>query len=67
MNTGERVFVAAFGVLLLGVGIYAIGFVEGYAAWRYLGGGVLCALGGNAIYGGITRKSPWISRIGPLP
>jgi hypothetical protein len=67
MKTGERLFVGAFGFFLLGVGIYALVFVEGYAAWRYLGGGVLCALGANAIYGGICGKHPWISKIGPLP
>ena len=67
MKTGERVFVGAFGILLLGVGIYAMVLVEGYATWRYLGGGVLAALGANAVYGGITGKRPWISKIGPLP
>lgn len=67
MKTGERVFVGAFGILLLSVGIYAVLFAETSAVWRYLGGGALCLLGVNAVYGAVTARRPWISRIGPLP
>lgn len=67
MKTGERAFVVVFGFFLLCIGIYAVLSGETSAAWRYIGGGVLIALGANAIYGGITGKRPWISRIGPLP
>lgn len=67
MKTGERVFVGAFGILLLSVGIYAVLLAETSPVWRYLGGGALCVLGVNAAYGAITAKRPWISRIGPLP
>lgn len=67
MKAGERVFVGAFGILLLSVGIYAVLLVEISSIWRYLGGGVLSVLGANAVYGAITAQRPWISRIGPLP
>jgi len=67
MKTGERVFVGAFGILLLSVGIYAVLLAETSPVWRYLGGGALCVLGVNPDYGAITAKRPWISRIGPLP
>ena len=67
MKTGERLFVGAFGILLLSFGIYAVLVAETSPAWRYLGGGVLCVLGVNAVYGEITARRPWISRIGPLP
>lgn len=67
MKTGERAFVIVFGILLLGGGSYAVLLTETPAAWRYIGGGVLFALGANAVYGGLIDKRPWISQIGPLP
>ena len=67
MKNWERAFVVVFGFFLLSVGIYAVLSAETSAALRYIGGGVLCALGANSIYGGITGKRPWISKIGPLP
>lgn len=67
MKTLERLFVGAFGVLLLGVGIYAVMMGGDKQVWRYLGGIALCVLGVNAVYGSLTNHRPWISRIGPLP
>ena len=67
MKNGERAFVIVFGLFLLGIGIYAVLLAEISPAWRYIGGGVLIALGSNAVYGGLTGKRTWISRIGPLP
>ena len=67
MKTRERVFVGTFGLFLLGVGAYAMLLGETSAAWRHIGGGALCALGINALYGAITARRPWISKIGPLP
>ncbi|MCC6917257.1 hypothetical protein [Nitrosomonas sp.] len=67
MKNGERAFVIFFGLLLLGAGIYAALLTETPGAWRYIGGGVLFALGVNAVYGGLIGKRPWISKIGPLP
>ena len=67
MKNGERAFVVVFGLFLLGIGIYAVLLAQTSPAWRYIGGGVLLALGSNAVYGGLTGKRPWISKIGPLP
>ena len=67
MNTWERVFVGTFGLLLLGVGIYALMLSDASPTWRYLGAGVFGVLGLNAIYGCITGNRPWVSKIGPLP
>lgn len=67
MKTLGRWFVAALGALLLGVGLYAIFLGPASPAWRYLGGGMLCTLGINAVYCAMTGKRAWISKIGPLP
>ena len=67
MKSWERVFVGVLGALLLGAGIYAVMAGGASPAWRYLGGGVLCALGANAVHGARTGKRPWVFRIGPLP
>lgn len=67
MKVLERLFVGTFGAFLLGLGIYVLMFGLVAPAWRFLGGIVLCALGGNAIYGALVGKRPWLSRIGPLP
>jgi len=67
MKTGERAFAVVFAIFLLCAGSYVALSGETSAAWRCIGGGVLFALGANAIYGGITGKRPWISRVGPLP
>ena len=67
MKNGERAFVVVFGLFLLGIGIYAVLLAQTSPAWRYIGGGVLLALGSNAVYGGLTGRRPWISKIAPLP
>ncbi|TAN13873.1 MAG: hypothetical protein EPN34_00810 [Burkholderiaceae bacterium] len=67
MKTWERVFVGAFGLLLLGIGVYVL-MLDGVSAiYRSMGGIVLCVLGGNAVYCALVGKRPWISKIGPLP
>lgn len=67
MENGERVFVALFGLLLLGLGSYVLLFAELAEVWRYVGGLSFAALGVNAIHGAAIGRRPWISRIGPLP
>ena len=67
MKSLERVLLVNFGVILSGVGLYALVLSDASPVWRYLGGGFLCAVGINAIYCGATGKRSWISRIGPLP
>ena len=49
MKNGERAFVVVFGLFLLGIGIYAVLLAQTSPAWRYIGGGVLLALGSNAV------------------
>jgi hypothetical protein len=67
MGSGERWFVALFGLFLLGLGLYVVLLDDTDPAWRFLGGLVLIALGANAAFGAVTNRRPWISRIGPLP
>ncbi|HSD16609.1 MAG TPA: hypothetical protein VLC71_05020 [Thermomonas sp.] len=67
MKTWERVFVGYFGVFLIAVGLYVLVMSGAAPAWRYLGGGLLCLIGINAVYSGVTGKRSWLSRIGPLP
>lgn len=67
MRTGGRVFSGLMGMLLLGSGVYAV-FIPGTTSvWRYVGSALLVVLGGNALYGAITGREPWIARIGPVP
>ncbi|MGD9563030.1 MAG: hypothetical protein AB7F88_09270 [Pyrinomonadaceae bacterium] len=51
---------------LLGAGVYLLVSEVISDVYRYLGGVVLCVLGGNAAYGALVGKRPWISKIGPL-
>jgi putative Mn2+ efflux pump MntP len=64
MKSVERVLLVNFGVILSGAGLYALFLSDVSPAWRYLGGGLLCAVGIHAIYCGLTGKRSWISRIG---
>lgn len=67
MRKAERIFSAVFGLLLLGIGLYALVLGETPAAWRFGGGGVLVALSGNMVYASCKGKPSWLSKIGPLP
>ena len=67
MNTFERLLVGAIGALLLGLGLYVLFIGEALVSGWFVGSVALCALGGNAIYGALIGKRPWISGIGPLP
>jgi hypothetical protein len=67
MGLVGRIAAGLFGALLLGVGVYALAFSEASPAWRYLGGSLIAVLGANAVYGALSGKEPWISKIGPLP
>ena len=67
MRSAERVFAGLFGVLLLGIGIYAAFLPAVDPLWGYIGGVLLAVLGGNAIYAALRDKRPWIFLIGPMP
>jgi len=67
MGQGERLFACVLGVLLVGVGGYALLFGYTDAVWRYGGGGVLIVLGGNLLQAAWRGKPSWLSHLGPLP
>ena len=67
IGKGERLFLFAFGLILVGVGSYALLFAQTTEAWRFVGGAVLILLGGNMLQSSWRGKPSWLSRIGPLP
>lgn len=66
-GNGERYFAIAFGLFLVGVGVYALLFSEASDVWRFGGGAALILLGGNALQASWRGRRSWLSRIGPLP
>jgi len=62
-----RVLSALFGLVLVAVGLYVIGWTEASAALRCGAGLVLVVLGGNALLAAWRGTPSWLSRIGPLP
>lgn len=63
-----RTLLGAFGLFLLGVGLYALFFSNAEAGWlKYPFNLVLIALGSNAVYAAWRDARSWLSRIGPLP
>ena len=62
-----RLITAAFGLLLIGVGCYAL-FLAGTAGViRYAGGAAFVAVGVNMVWSAYRAKESWLSRLGPLP
>jgi hypothetical protein len=67
MSGGERLFSVVFGLLLLGIGGYALMQDHLPALWRF-GGGILIGLCGIDMVHAACRSRPsWLSRLGPLP
>lgn len=64
---GERCFLAAFGVLLTGVGIVALAQDHLATVWRLSGGFCLVLLGANALVCAWRGRTSWLSRLGPWP
>lgn len=62
-----RIISGAFGLLLAGVGVYALFFVGPPDALRGLVGAAFVLLGGNMFLAACRAKESWLSRIGPLP
>ncbi len=63
-----RTLLGAFGLFLLGVGLYALFFSNAEAGWlKYLFSLVFIALGSNALYAARRNTRAWLFRIGPLP
>lgn len=67
IGKGERLFAFAFGLFLVGVGLYALLFSQTNVAWRIGGGAVLILLGGNMLLSSWKGNPSWLSCIGPLP
>lgn len=62
-----RLLTAAFGVLLLGVGVYALFFADTSPVFRFAGGSALVLVGYNMLSSACKAKEPWLSKLGPLP
>jgi hypothetical protein len=60
-------FSIVFGLLLAGVGSYALLIGQTDDAWQLVGGAVLLLVGGNMICSSWRGKPSWLSRLGPLP
>lgn len=67
MGKVERCFSVLFGLFLLAVGLYVLGFGHTGLLWRVGGGLALLVLGGNMLYAAYRRQPSWMSRLGPLP
>lgn len=62
-----RVLSGLFGLVLVGAGLYVIGFTDASAVVRCGVGLVMGLLGVNAILAACRGTASWLSRIGPLP
>jgi hypothetical protein len=67
MEKVARIVSAGFGFFLLSLGLYVLVLGDSPAAWRFIGGAVLVALGGNMLRASYTGKPSWLSKVGPLP
>jgi uncharacterized membrane protein HdeD (DUF308 family) len=62
-----RLLTAALGILLAGVGFYALIFADTSLIVRLLGG-LACVLAGyNMLSSACKAKESWLSKRGPLP
>lgn len=62
-----RLLTAALGILLAGVGFYALFFAETSLPVRLLGG-LACVLAGyNMLSSACKAKESWLAKLGPLP
>lgn len=62
-----RLITAAFGLLLIGVGCYALFLADTAGVIRFAGGTAFVAVGGNMVWSAVTARESWLSRLGPLP
>lgn len=62
-----RLVTAALGLLLVGLGVFALLWIDDSAVRRWLAGPVLLLLGGNMLWSAHQARASWVSRIGPLP
>lgn len=62
-----RLITAALGLLLVGLGGYALLLAEAAGMLRFVAGAALVLVGGNMVWSAYRVKEPWLSRLGPLP
>lgn len=62
-----RLLTAAFGLLLIGVGVYALIFAGTSTVVRLVGGSALVLAGYNMVSSAYQAKESWLSKLGPLP
>lgn len=62
-----RLITAAFGLLLIGVGCYALFLADTAGVIRFAGGTAFVAVGGNMVWSAVAARESWLSRLGPLP
>jgi threonine/homoserine/homoserine lactone efflux protein len=63
----HRLFLGVFGLLLMGVGIYALFSASPFTILQLAGGSALVLLGGNMVVSAWRARESWLSRLGPLP
>ena len=66
-SDGYRLIFGALGLLLLGVGGYALAFADNRGLLGYLVSVSLVLVGGNALYAAWRGRRCWLSHLGPLP
>lgn len=62
-----RLLTATFGLLLIGVGLYALFFADTSSVVRFIGGSALVLAGYNMVSSAYKAKESWLSKLGPLP
>lgn len=64
---GYRILTGAFGLFLIGVGVYAVLLAETSPNIRLVGGAIIVLLGGDMIVSACKATQSWLSKLGPLP
>jgi uncharacterized membrane protein HdeD (DUF308 family) len=62
-----RLLTAAFGLLLIGVGVYALVFAGTSTVVRFVGGSAFVLAGYNLVSSACQARESWLSKFGPLP
>ncbi len=62
-----RLLSGAFGLVLIGLGLYTLIFSGLMTVLSVVGGIGLILIGGNMVLSAYTSKESWLSKIGPLP
>ena len=62
-----RLLTATLGILLAGIGLYALFLAETSLVVRLFGGLACVLAGSNMISSACKAKESWLSKLGPLP